>query len=539
MFNPDIFDIDTIEQVMMEYCPSKRIDHRKIALKYYTLVKEAVIRGVHIADSEAIKLNLIPVSFKKIRDSLGRYGSRGEEKYWFDWFQQHYPLMTPVVRGTNLLGKLTMIKTTREIERMLAYSTDQELFDSYYAGLAPEDYDLVPIDLDSLAAYIAHNRDTQKYAVNNANHMDALKRNEKTAMLILTLANYNNGLLPQRIVRSPFGRRYYSGPNLQSAAKIVRHAALGHCYQYDIEASVFTWKLDMAKDIDREIKLPATIEYLDQKAYHRHRLAQLLFENGTDRSVSTIKQIITAVGFGARATNSIGWYDNGQLMTTAIATILTSPAKQKLLFKDTWFKEFIAEQDLMNRMIFDQVKDVEQIKNNPVLQTDAGRLSRNKTISYLYQQAEATLIQGLNQRLQAQGKNMLLLCHDGFYTKTSADIVDLRYELQQTLAHGRLDQVEHKAYKYNPDSVIEENQHKRFIQAEELRVALLTGNQPHQPRALRVPKNQRNEEYDSGYDDGTRAYTPPVYQYDSEDPSTTIEFDTLPNDILELLYART
>lgn len=539
MFNFDIFDIDTIEQVMMDYCPSKRINHRKIALKYYTLVKEAVMRGIHIADNESVKLNLIPVSFKKIRDKLGRYGSRGEEKYWFDWFQQHYPLMEPVVRGTNLLGKLTMIKTTHEIEKMLAYSTDQELFDSYYAGLTPEDLDFVEIDLDSLAAYITHNRDTQQYAVNNANHLETLKRNEKTAMLIMTLANYNNGVLPQKIVSSPFGRRYYSGPNLQSAARIVRHAALGHCYQYDIEASVFTWKLDMAKDIDPQVKLPATIEYLDQKRHHRLRLAQLLFENTTDRSVSTIKQIVTAVGFGARTTNSIGWYDNGVWTTTAIQYIIKSPRLIKLLFADTWFKEFIAEQDQMNHMIFDQVKDVEQIQNNPVLQTETGRLSRNKTISYLYQQAEATIIQSLNQRLQAQGKSMLLLCHDGFYTKTPADLVDLRYELQHTLAHGRLDQVEHKAYRYNPDSVIEERDHRRWIEQEELRVARVSGQSVHQSRGLRVPNNQRNEEYDSGYDDGTRAYTPPTYQYDSEDPSTTIEFDTLSHDILELLYART
>jgi hypothetical protein len=353
-------------------------------------------------------------------------------------------------------------------------------------------------------------------------------------MLILTLANYNNGLLPQKIVRSPFGRRYYSGPNLQSAAKIVRHAALGHCYQYDIEASVFTWKLDMAKDIDRETKLPATIEYLDQKAYHRQRLAQLLFENGTDRSVNTVKQIITAVGFGARATNSIGWYDNGQLITTAIATILTSPAKQKLLFNDAWFKEFIEEQDLMNRMIFDQVKDQDQIKNNTVLQNPSGRLSRNKTISYLYQQAEATVIQNLNQRLQAQGKSMLLLCHDGFYTKMSADIVDLRYELQQYLPHGRLDQVEHKAYKYNPDSVIEERHHQRGIEQEEIAAAQQFNKCVHKSRPLPKTVGLRNDDYDNGYDDGAKAYQEPQYRYEEYD----VDVETLPQDILELLYER-
>ena len=535
MFDKTIFDIDRVVLDMQSFWPSKKIDHRAVAVKYYTLVKQAVIRGVKIADSEAVKFNLIPVSTKQIRDQLGRYGAKGQQHYWFDWFQKHHPLMEPVVKGTNLLGKLTMIKTTREIEQMLAYSTDQELFDSFYADLKPEDCDLVAIDLDSLAAYIAHNRDTQRYAVNNRNHLETLKRNEKTALLIMTLANLNKGLLPQKIVRSPFGRKYYSGPNLQSAAKIVRHAALGHCYQYDIEASVFTWKLDMSKDIDSRVRLPATIDYLDHKTHHRRRLAQLLFENTTDYSIATVKQVITAVGFGARATNSIGWYDNGVLTTTAIATILTSPAKQKLLFNDSWFKEFVQEQDLMNRMIFDQIKDLDQIKRNPVLLTEKGNLSRNKTISFLYQQAEATIIHCLNRRLQAQGKSMLLLCHDGFYTKTPADLVDLRYELQQTLANGRLDQVEHKAYKYNPDSVIEERNHQRWIQQEEQQTAALLGLSVHKPQRLRITHNQRNDDYDAGYDDGSKAYQEPsnyIAEYD-------IEVESMPEEILELLYERT
>jgi hypothetical protein len=534
MINPEIFDIDLVEQAMRSYCPSKRIDHRKVAHKYYLLVKEAVVRGVHMADSEAIKLNLIPVSFKQIRDKLGRYGSKGQQRYWFNWFQKHYPLMEPVITGNNLLGKLTMIKTTREIEQMLAYSTDQELFDSFYADIPPQDVDLVPIDLESLAAYIAHNRDTQQYAVNNHNHRETLKRNEKTAMLILTLAHYNNGLLPQKIVRSPFGRKYYSGPNLQSAAKVVRHAALGHCYQYDIEASVFTWKLDIAKDTDSGVKLPATIDYLDHKRHHRQRLAQLLFENTTDYSVATIKQVITAVGFGARATNSIGWYDQGQWTTTAIQYIIKSPRLIQRLFADEWFNEFVQEQDLMNRMIFDQVKELDSIKRNPVLLTEKGNLSRNKTISFLYQQAEAAIIQALNLRLQAQDKSMLLLCHDGFYTKTPADVVDLRYELQRTLAMGRLDQVEHKAYKYNPDSVIEERLHQKWIEQEEQQAAARAGKPQHRAHKLRIPKNQRNEDYDNGYDDGTKAYQEPSNYIADWD----VDVEQLPQDILELLYER-
>jgi len=527
-----IFDIDHIEQVMKEYWPSTKISHRNVAVKYYTQVKKAITKGIHIADAEAVKFNLIPVSFKLLRDKLGRYGSKGNQKYWFDWFQAHYPLMEPVIQGSNLgrnkLGSLTMIKTTKQIERMLALNTSQEIYDSYYQDIDPCDLDLVTVDLDSLVAYIQHNRDTQKYASSNDKHRKKLQDNEKQAMLIMTLAEYNQGQLPQHKSISDFGRKYYQGPNLQSCSKIIRHAALGDCYQYDIEASVFVWKFDMSKDIDPNIKLPATLDYLDYKQHHRTRLAKLLFDNSSDYSVSTIKKIITSVGFGARVTNAVGWYENGQWTTTAIREIIKSNALIKRLFNDVWFKEFVQEQDLMSALIFQNVKDL--VKDIKILQTTSGQLSKNKTISYCYQQAEAMIIKKLERRLELQGNKLMLLCHDGFYTKTAADLVDLRYELQQVLPHARLDQVRHKKFKYEPDQIIFENEHKSWINKEEQQVAELLGKPIHRPRPLRVSYKQRNDEYDNGYDDGSKAYQEPNYYEDSN-----FELIENPNFINELI----
>lgn len=538
----DIFDLDLIEQEMITEWPSKWTDHRSVAIKYYTEVKRAVIKGIKMADTEQIKLNLIPISTKTMRISLGRYGNKGNQKYWFDWFQKHHPLMIPVIKGTNFgrnrKGSLTMIKTTREIERMLATNSSQEIFDSYYADIDSSQLDFVRVDLDSLAAYIEHNKDTQLLVARNDNHKTTLKNNEQTAKLILTLAHYNKGLLPQIISQSAFGRKYYRGPNLQNAPKIVRHAALGTCYQYDIEASVFTWKLDLSKDLDTAIKLPATIDYLDHKNHHRARLAELIFNNSSEYTVGTIKQVITAVGFGARTTNSYGFYQDGVWTTSALRALIKDERRLKLLFNDSWFQEFVIEQDLMTSLIFNSVKDDTRIRNRKILQTEQGRLSKNKTISFLYQQAESAIIQALEKRLHHQSNEIMLICHDGFYTKHRADVVDLRYELQQYLPHGRLDEIKHKAFTYNPDALTEENQHKRFIQAEEHRIAELFNKTVHKPKKMFIPKNQKNEEYDSGYDDGSKAYAPPVYRYDEEDPDTEIEINELPNDIYGILQRR-
>jgi hypothetical protein len=534
MIDNTIFDLERVEQAMRLHYPNTRCDYRKIATKYYQLVKQAVIKGVQMADTEAVKLNLIPVSFYQLTIKTGRYGSKGKQRYWFEWFQKNFPLMEPVIAGSNFgrnkRGQLTMIKTTKTIERLLAYHSDHELFNLHYRQYQPDSLDLVTVDLDSLAAYIVHNQDTQQYAVGGENHLSTLRYNEKSAMLILRLANYNKGQLPQIKSQSAFGRLYYRGPNLQSAGKIVRHAALGDCYQYDIEASVFTWKLDtvklIVKTLNTEIKLPATIDYLDFKQHHRQRLAQLLFNNNSDYTVNTIKQVLTAVGFGARTTNAIGWYDQGVWTTTAIRQIIKSDHLIKQLFADTWFSEFVAEQDVMSRIIFEQVKDYAEIKNLEHLQNTTGNLSRNKTISYLYQKTEALIIDRLNQRLLAQGNQILLLCHDGFYTKHRADVVDLRYELQQIMPTGRLDEIKHTAFKYNPDSVIYEREHKQRIQQQEQQVAELFGRAVQEAHTLKIPKNQRNDEFDSGYDDGSRAYEPPEhYAYDPDQQDFYLEYD--------------
>lgn len=511
------YPIDQVVAAMQQFWPSTKINHRSVVNRYYDLVKSAVVRGRHMADPEAVKFDLIPVSFKQIRDQLGRYGARDQQKYWFDWFQTNYPLMEPVVKGSNLgrnrRGSLTMIKFTKEIERMLACASIDEIWHSYYPDLEsnPERFDLVTVDLDSLDAYIRHNKDTQQYQVNRASHKTQLEHNLKTAELIYRLADRNQGVLPQRISISSFGRRYYSGPNLQTASRIVRHAALGSCYQYDIEASVFTWKFDLAKQIDPGIRLPATLDYLDFKQRHRQRLAQLMFENSTTYFVDLIKQVITAVGFGARTTNIYGWYDQGKWRQSSIQQIIRSTEKIRILFADSWFKEFVCEQDQMNALIFatyrSQLAEVESVK------TLNGQISRNRSISYLYQHTEARIIESLQRRLNHWDQDILLLCHDGFYTRLPADIVDLRYELQQFLPHGRLDQERHQAFRYNPDAVLELEQHRRRIRDEEQQVANLFNRPLHQPRPLSKFVGIKNDDYDSGYDDGTLAYTEPISDY--------------------------
>jgi hypothetical protein len=515
--NLKIFDLDQVVRAMRAHYPSNRTDHRSVAIKYYNLVRYSVLKNIFLANEEQIKFNILPINYFDIRLNLGKYGDRTGQKFWFDWFMEKYPLIKVLKKGHHIRGKggeLTIVEFTRELEIMILDDENKEVFEIIYQELTETNHDLVPIDLDSLSAYMRHNRDTVTYKNPDANYLRSLDRNYILAKLIHGVAEYTGGYLPQIISQSAFGRKYYKGINLQSAPKIIRHAALGRCYQYDIEASVFTWKFDLAKQIDPSIKLPSTIDYLDFKNYHRKRLSQAVF--GNDTSIDTIKRAITAVGFGARASNNTYYYENGERKETSLKSIIKSDSRLQALISDPWFAEFIKEQDLVNKIIFAEYKDTPFVaRHREELLNASGNVSKNKLISLLYQTTEATIIGALEKRLKASGNEIVLLCHDGFYTKKSADIVDLRYELQQYLPSGRLDQDCHNKFVYQPELSEIELEHKRFVQEEERRAALTFNKPVHKPQKLIIPRFNRVDDYDTGYDDGNRAYGNP-YEYDLE-----------------------
>lgn len=523
----EIFDLDKIVLAMQAHWPSKKCNHRQVATDYYNLVKDEVTRGILKSDPEQIKLKLVPVNFKRIRHSTARYGAKGDQKYWFDWFQEHHPLMQKHHQGYKIgnKGVLTMIKFTRELDIMIADQDAAEIFKSIYAGAVDSDIDFVPVDLKSLTNYINHTQDSIRYLASNDQRQETLKDNLKSAELIKLIAEFTDGELPQIVNVSKFGRRYYRGPNLQSASKIVRQAALGHCWQYDIEASVFAWKLDTAKELDHGIKLPATLDYLQFKNKKREQLAEIVFGNRSERSIKTIKQVITAVGFGARTTNTVWRLENGQWRTSALKELIYSNESLKRLFADTWFSEFVQEQDAITKLIFNAVKEHPSIASNPLLISERGLLSKNRVVSFLYQQTEAQIIQALNQVLESNGHKMLLLCHDGFYTKKRAPVADLRYELQQHLPSARLEETECSTFSYNSEQDDYEYNHRKFIEQEEQRVAAALGKPVHKPQPLRFTTISTVEDYFTAPDGYDEAYAIP------EQLQRQLELDALFADI--------
>ena len=139
-------------------------------------------------------------------------------------------------------------KTIDELDELL---NDKSLTDTdFFYKLFPDfqimtkaqinkHYDLCPINVKSLNQFIV-------FLTKRANMMNTVKKQMliRQAKAIARIAKAGNNTLPMQKHDSHFGRTYYTGRlNVQSIRKILRHAMLGDCYEYDIRSSVVAWKL--------------------------------------------------------------------------------------------------------------------------------------------------------------------------------------------------------------------------------------------------------------------------------------------------------
>ena len=114
------------------------------------------------------------------------------------------------------------------------------ILQKYYPDLSHHkigQLDFVPIDVQSLRSYITANPFVEY--IDRAKHI--LKIVNECSHLSIT----SSPVLHYKIHQSPFGRRYHRGVNLQNCKKVIRHATLVACFEYDINTAVIAVKLGM------------------------------------------------------------------------------------------------------------------------------------------------------------------------------------------------------------------------------------------------------------------------------------------------------
>jgi len=445
-------------------CKPKRAD--ALVSKYATLVLQQIFQ--HLNKSTGID-SMVFVSLSDLQNKLGDIKVDGKRYYVFNELQKFKErLITPISVGNNLQGKLTMAQVNYDLEQILIATGDSKtLVEELYKPYVDDEIENIKIDLYSLESYIKGNRNIDRDDPKNAKKIKRIDNYLYHAQRIKLIAQAFNGVMPHVVMESQFGRKYYKGANLQNTPKIVRHAALGTCHEYDVESSVFAWKMSLfqaiLKEADDTFPQPATLEYLDHKNAIRKRVAQTVFGSDEDGYINIIKQAITAIGFGANARVS-GYVRSGKYEPTALNTIIISQAKLTAFLNDNWVSEFIQEQQTINSAIMGVVKlkGMDQaLKAIPELVDNAGRLRTNSVISYLYQQKEREILEEIIKVIEPA--EVLLTVHDCIYTRKPAKMLELRECIKQFGDYYDVSHEHHIGFTYDDELM----NHKRRIQEEE------------------------------------------------------------------------
>jgi hypothetical protein len=422
----------------------------------------------------------------RIQNTLADIIVKGQRFYVWKTFQS-FPerIFDIIATGNNIHKELSMAQSRHTLEEVLmAAGTPEELWNEIYQNqyaqeLLTNDYDVVAIDQRSLGNYIKSNlaldRDNPR---NSTNLVEEWDRNLKHAQKLWMLAQAGDGDLIQIRNESQFGRKYYKGPNLQNTPKMVRHAALGACHEYDIESSVFAWKLSWFREIcklhNTSIKMPATLEYLDHKVALRKRLALTVFDTTADWAIKAIKEFVTAIGFGAPL-RSAGYVADGQYQKPALAQIITAKTRLDRAMSDPWVQEFVQEQNSMNDAVvaLARVNMVDELKQVPELWEKGGKkLKPNSIVSYLYQHAEREILDWAEEF--CADRDVLLTVHDCIYTRRPVKLAEFRAGLAEFGEFFRLDHTEHRSYGwedpvskhdpfYDPRDAVIARQNQRYL----------------------------------------------------------------------------
>lgn len=344
-----------------------------------------------------------------------------------------------------------------------------------------EQYDTLEVDVKSLRSYIQWLAEEAK-KISNSEKLKTLAQ----ASSILAAATADCGIYYQRKKPSVFGRMYYEGISIQNVNKELRRAILGNCWEYDIRSSVISWKMGFAKCCleakgdTRKVReaFSATTGYLEDRADFMRTVRHFIFLEGSnvpkELQTKLLKQAVTAISFGARAT-STGWINiAGEWTNPALVEIIKNSEERLRFLGDSIVRKFIREQNQLDTYIFDHFKrDAADFVNEPFLCTPSGRVSKSKVLAFYYQQSETQVMNVLREVANQYGHKPLANVHDAVFfrkrlgTELKSEI-EIQMQLQTANPYWRIATTELQAYSSVSKEVLAlEAEHKEHIACEE------------------------------------------------------------------------
>jgi hypothetical protein len=376
-------------------------------------------------------------------------------------------LVEKVEEGNNLTGLVSLVKLTElvvledvtseistavqnlttpaELSQVLSADSqkNQELFSAlypdYFGYLSPAQreqvFDVVPIDVPSLEAYIAWlNTKATKISPGR------VRTYTEQALLILAIAKHTGGFYPQRRKPSPFGRTYYTGTSVQNVNKDLRRAMLGNCWEYDIRSSVVTWKMTFAQELTDQLyptkecqkMFWASWLYLDGRKEFMRDVRYETFGRNVNLTLEyqdgLIKEALTAISFGARA-NVNGWRtQDSAWKNPALVNVLKNTAQRNAFLNSHTIQQFIKEQVLLDTYLANGLKsELPEVYYGPLITRNI-KPSKSKAVAYMYQKSETNVMDVAYRVLDKHGIKPIARVHDAFVVRNKLPI-DLRSEI--------------------------------------------------------------------------------------------------------------
>ena len=339
------------------------------------------------------------------------------------------PTANLIVRNDNLLKYLKSLSAL-ELDAYLNSLTQdwQDLiadYQSHYNSLSVRDrktqYFTSPVDIASLKLYmtaLVHG----STALNKYQQENTIVQAE----YVLRLAQVTNGLLHQKIDKKAFGRTYYEGVSVLSTRKELRMAFLGASWEYDCKSCSTAWKMSFAtewhaqknsrKQDVRHTFAAMTLYLEDKEAFFDAVIQEVYNSQPTPENKATIKEAMTALGFGAKLSMGTWRSDSGEESQSSLFEVFGKDKGILKRFIDCYLvRKFNAEQQTLNKFI------VAKFSGDAVWQAEMAAEQQRKKVKqfssaqkivWLYQHAETIMMNMVRAEVKKSGNTVLANVHD-------------------------------------------------------------------------------------------------------------------------------
>lgn len=402
---------------------------------------------------------------RKVADEIRKVSLQNKQRSIYYMMQEHSntSLLTEIHKGFSFSGnamlsvvKLNDLYKDLILNELLEMNTEESI-----DGLADIEQNAnytVSVDTASLCSYIEKTRQTIAATDKGQHYSDKLRKNLAAAQRLLAMvheADDSNATdyLREHWEQADAGRLYGQGYSLQCMTQEVRHAALGVCHKYDFKASAFALMAGLAHSIDPTLKLGATLDYIKNRAKIRERIAA---ETGI--SVALVKEIFTALGFGAELKNNTHNAIRGALAKAARMQHDSEERLDRDVYNNLGAAEFAR---LVRNQTFGFIYEELQQINNTILKhcdgdefeicgqtynaihpkTGKKRNSKQK-LAFIYQAMESSAMLQFGDLTQQE---VLLTTHDCIYLKSklsAEQVKDITVKLQEEFMYLRFEHEE-------------------------------------------------------------------------------------------------